>query len=153
MRCRSETIVLLDSRPYTTTEYADLLAQLGYWQCLYADYSEGSAMVAGAAAVDAVVAVWTDRTIGVDRFARAVAEATNFPRVRGALIVSPFTTESNARLLSRHGARGWARPPVSKSDLGGRLNVLLHGDRRLDGQRRVIADRRREPLYPIAVPA
>ena len=153
MRTRSETIVLLDSRPFTTTAYAEILAEIGYWQVLYGNYLEASGLVAGGAAADAVVAVWTAETVAVDRFARAVAEATRFPRVRGALVVSPFTTEPNARLLARSGARAWARPPVSKSDLAGRLNVLLHGDRRVVRDNLVLADRRRQPLYPLAVPA
>ena len=153
MRTRSDTVLLLEARPFVDSLYAGVLNQLGYWQLLYANYGDTPAFAVGTAAADAVVAVWLDDRIGVDRFARAVANATSFPRVRGALIVSPFSTEINARQLARSGARAWARPPVSSRELGARLSCLLHGDRRLGGERRVVADRRREPLYPVAVPA
>ena len=158
MRTRSETILLLEAHPYIRSQYARVLNALGYWQLLYANYTEGVA-VGNATAFDAVVAVWTDSAIAPERFARVVAYVTDLPRVRGALIVSPFTTAHNARLLARSGARGWARPPVSYSELGARLACLLHGDRRFGGERRVAVDRhpapdrRREPAYPVAVPA
>jgi len=158
MHSRREIILLLESHPYTQSRYANALNGLGYWQLQYADYTE-SAAVGKAAAFDAVVAVWTDEAIAPERFARVVSYVTDLPRVRGALILSPFTTLDNARLLARSGAKGWARPPVTHNELGARLACLLHGNRRLGGDRRVAADRhdrpdrRREPLYPVAVPA
>lgn len=159
MRSRNETLLLLESRPYARNKYAGALNALGYWQVLYADYTEGSAFFGNASAFDAVVAVWTDEAIAPERFARIVTCVTSLPRVRGALIVSPFTTEDNARLLARSGAKGWARPPVPLGELGARVGCLLRGDRRVHGDRRIVADRsdspdrRREPLYPMALPA
>ncbi len=159
MRTRSETILLLEPCPYVESRYAGALTKLGYWQLLYANYVDTPAFAIGTAMADGVVAIWLDPKIAVDRVARAVANATGFPRVRGALVVSPFTTASNARLLAQSGAKGWARPPLSESDFAGRLGCLLHGDRRLGADRRTIADRRtapdrrRQPLYPLAVPA
>jgi len=158
MRARSETILLLESRPFGRSKYADILNALGYWQLLYADYTEGSA-VGNATAFDAVVAVWTDEAIAPDRFARLVSYLTSLPRVRGALIVSPFATVDNARLLARSGAKGWARPPVPLTEMGARLGCLLHGDRRRQPDRRIVGDRRdgpdrrRAPLYPMPLPA
>lgn len=152
MRCRSETILLLEARPYSQNVYAGALNRLGYWQLLYSNYAAGGVPPAGTSAFDAVVAVWFDADMAIDRFARAVANAALLPRVRGALIISPFTTETNARLLARSGAKAWARPPVTDGDLGGRLGCLLHGDRRR-GDRRIVRDRRGEPMYPLAVPA
>ena len=159
MRSRNETILLLDSRPYAGNKYAGALNALGYWQILYADYTESSAFVGNASAFDAVVGVWTDAAVAPERFARIVAYVTGLPRVRGALVVSPFTTADNARLLAGSGAKGWARPPVSLVEFGARLGCLLHGDRRMHVERRVLPDRpdspdrRHEPLYPVTVPA
>ena len=159
MRSRNEILLLLESRPYARNKYAGALNALGYWQIVYADYTEGSAFFGNASAYDAVVAVWTDPAIAPERFARMVACVTSLPRVRGALIVSPFTTEDNARLLARSGAKGWARPPVPLGELGARVACLLGGDRRTLSNRRIIGDRadspdrRHQPLYPLPLPA
>ncbi len=158
MHNRSETILLLEPHPYPHNKYAGLLNTLGYWQLLYADYTDGSA-VGNVKAFDAVVAIWTDDTIAPDRFARIISYVTGLPRVRGALIVSPFTTEDNARLLARSGAKGWARPPVPLGELGARVACLLGGDRRTLSHRRIMGDRRDspdrrvQPLYPLPLPA
>lgn len=151
----AETILLFEPRPYARNQYATVLNRLGYWRLLYANYTEYSGFAPGIAPFEAVVAVWTEDDVALDRFARAVANATSFPHVRGALIVSPFTSEDNVRLLARSGARGWAVPPVSDSELGGRLGCLLHGDRRTGAERRraderAAPDRRRMPAYPVA---
>src|SRR5258708_5712055 len=152
MRCRSETVLLLESVPYTENRYAGLLTALGYWELLYSNYADAVTFRPLAAEIDGVVAVWTDGGIAADRFARAVANATSLPRVRGALIVSPYATEENARLLMRSGAKGWARPPLSRHQLAGGLSCVLHGDRRHRTQP-VPTDRRREPVYPLAATA
>lgn len=153
-----ETILLFEPRPYARNQYAAILNQLGYWRLLYANYTEHSGFAPGIAPFEAVVAVWTEDDVAIDRFARAVASATSFPHVRGALVVSPFTSEDNVRQLARSGARGWAVPPVSDADLAGRLSCVLHGDRRAAPERRragprAALDRRHMPLYPLPAPA
>lgn len=150
----NETILLFEPHPYARNEYAAILNQAGYWRLLYANYTEHTGFAAGIAPFEAVVAVWTQDDVALDRFARAVANATSLPHVRGALIVSPFTSEDNVRRLARSGAKGWAVPPVSNGELAGRLSCLLRGDRRTGAERRVgqraAPDRRRMPAYPVA---
>ena len=158
MRRQDETILLFESYPYVRSQYSGVLNQLGYWRLLFANYTEGPGFAAGIAPFDAVVAVWTEPGIDVNQFAGAVANATSLLKVRGALIVSPFTNEDNVRLLGRSGAKGWARPPVSNGELAARLRVLLHGDRRVAAERRLevrhqAADRRHMPLYPLPMSA
>lgn len=158
MRRHDETILLFESCPYVRSQYSGVLNQLGFWRLLFANYAEGPGFAAGIAPFDAVIAVWTDADINVNQFARAVANATSLLKVRGALVVSPFTTADNVQLLARSGAKGWARPPVSNGELAARLRVLLHGDRRVAAERRLetrrqAVDRRHSPLYPVAVPA
>ena len=152
----NETVLLFEPRPYARNQYAHILNQVGYWRLLYANYAEHSGFTQGIAPFDAVVAVWTEDDIAVEHLARAVANATSVPHVRGALVVSPFTSEGNVRLLARSGAKGWAVPPVSHTELAGRLGCLLHGDRRNGSERRQAGlprsapDRRRQPAYPVA---
>jgi hypothetical protein len=152
MRCRSETILLLEAVPYVENRYAGPLTALGFWQLLYFNYTDAASFRALAAEIDAVVAVWTDPGVAAERFARAVANATSLVGVRGALIISPYATAENARLLQRSGARAWARPPVSLTELGSRLDCLVRGERRR-AVRPVPIDRRSSTLYPAAVPA
>ena len=154
----NETLLLFEPRPYARNQYATVLNQLGYWRLLYANYAEHSGFAPGIAPFEAVVAVWTEDDVAIDHFARAVASATSFAHVRGALVVSPFTNEDNVRLLARSGAKGWAVPPVSKDELAGRIGCLLRGDRRAGSDRRstgqrAVPDRRRAPFYPLAAPA
>jgi hypothetical protein len=68
------------------------------------------------------------------------------------MVVSPFTTPANAKLLRHCGARAWVRFPFSMNEFVSRLHYLLEGERRHDRQP-VRYDRRREPAFPIAVPA
>jgi hypothetical protein len=152
MRCRSETILLLEAVPYVETRYGGPLTALGYWQLLHFNYNDALSFRSLAAEIDAVVAVWTDGGVAAERFARAVASATSLVGVRGALVISPFATADNARLLQRSGARVWARPPVSLTELGARLDCLVRGDRRRIAQP-VVLDRRSAALYPAAIPA
>jgi hypothetical protein len=152
MRTRSETILLLEPVPYTENRYAGPLTALGYWQLLYSNYSDATSFRTLSAEVDGVVAVWTDAGVAAPRFARAVANGTSLVGVRGALIISPFATADNARLLQRSGARAWARPPVSLTELGSRLQCMLYGDRRRLAQP-IVLDRRRTGLFPAPMPA
>ncbi len=152
MLIHSESILLLESVPYTQSSYAEMLGELGYGYLHYADYGDEPKLDAPAGTLDGVVAVWMDRAVGAEQFAHLVARATAFPRARGALIISPFATEENARLLARSGAKGWARPPLAKAAIAQRLSYVLHGERRQRPER-VVADRRREPVYPVALPA
>jgi len=151
MRYRTEKLLLLESRPYVNNWYVGALTSLGYTQLVYANYASVTPFRAPITPVDAVVAVWTDDTIVVDRFAGAVAAVTERPSVRGALILSPFATASNARLLMGSGAKAWIRPPISKGEISARLHVMMYGERR----REVVAVRpdRRAPLHAAAVPA
>ena len=148
---RKETILLLEARPFATSEYAGLLSLLGYTQLLYSNYADGVAFTGSGAHIDAVMAVWIDGFIAADRFARAVANASGLRGVRGALVVSPFATADNARLLGRSGVRAWVRPPVIAPDLAARLQVLIHGERRQRLQ--TVAAERRLSLYAAPMPA
>jgi len=148
MRYRSEKILLLESRPYYSNWYAGTLTSLGFTQLVYANYASVTPFRTPLAPVDAVVAVWTDDTIVVDRFAGAVAAATERPGVRGALILSPFATAANARLLMGSGAKAWIRPPISKGEISAKLHVMMYGERRRD----VVPVRpdRRAPLHAVS---
>jgi hypothetical protein len=147
MRYRSDTILLVESVSFADSLYTGPLNALGYWNLHYANYSETASFRAPEIVINAVVAVWTDGLVPLDRFARAVSHAASLPRVRGALIVSPFATEPNARLLAKAGAKSWACPPVSERDLDLRLRCILEGDRRRAAQP-IAVERRRPSLVP-----
>ncbi len=151
MRYRTEKILLLESRPNINNWYAAALAMLGYTDVTYVYYTRRPPLPLPPAA-DPVVAVWADGGVAIERFAEAVGDATARAGVRGALIISPFATEANARLLVDHGAKAWVRPPASKGEIGARLNVMLYGDRRRT-VRPVAVDRRHAPIYATAIPA
>jgi len=131
MPYRDETILLLEPRPYARNQYAAQLTGLGYQKLLYSDYAGGAPFDAAAAVrLDAVVAVWNDGAVAVDRFARIVASAAAAATARGALVISPFSTADNARLLAQSGARAWLLPPVGDGEIDARIQLLVHGERR-----------------------
>jgi hypothetical protein len=65
------------------------------------------------------------------------------PHARGALIVSPFSTEENADLFRTSGARMWVRYPFTKEQFDHRLQHLLVDRRR---RRQPIVIERRRPV-------
>ncbi len=152
MAWRSELILLLDHQPPVTSACAQALAALGYTRVRYQDYLRSSSVVGTGEVVHAIVAAWTDRTIDRDTFLTAVDGATDRPHVRGALVVSPFSTPRNAQMLQRCGAKAWIRFPFSVAEFDSRLRFLLEGERRRRVEP-VAIDWRREPVFPLVAPA
>ena len=147
MPYRDEAILLLEPHPYPRNEYAAQLTGLGYEKLLYSDYAGGVPFdAAGVLRLDAVVGVWNDGTVAADRFARAVSSAAAAATAQGALIISPFATAENARLLGRSGARTWLLPPVADAELDARIQLLIHGERRRE-VKPVVIERRRGSLF------
>ncbi len=146
---RSETILLLEHVPLSTSVCASALETLGYERVCYAQFTPDGEVTPTAEEIDAVVAVWTDYDI--DRYVvlDMIASATSLPHARGALVISPFSTAENAELFKQSGARAWLRYPFQASQFDQRLRYLFHGDRR-ERFLTVPHDQRRDPIYPVA---
>jgi DNA-binding response OmpR family regulator len=147
-----DNILLLDHQPRTASHCAQVLDLLGCKYLMYRDYSESEAMEWADEDVDLVIAAWTDRQIERRTLLMALMGCTKLPKVRGVLVVSPFSTPANAKLLQLCGARAWIRFPFSMNEFVSRLRYLQDGERRRT-RKPVRYDRRREPAFPIAVPA
>jgi DNA-binding response OmpR family regulator len=152
MTQRTETILLLDHHAQKSSVCASALASLGYSRVCYADFRRYGRLEPVEETIDAVVAVWTDAAIDFATFLRVVGKATELPRAKGALIVSPFSTEENASLLRHCGARAWIRYPFLNGKLDRRLRYLIEGDGRQSDEP-VAVERRHEPVYPVALSA
>jgi DNA-binding response OmpR family regulator len=149
MNAYVENILLLDHQPRAASNCAQVLELLGYRHFMYRDYSRPQAVEWADDDVDAVVAAWTAPEIERRELLLALMGCSKLPRVRGVLVVSPFSTPANARLLQLSGARAWIRYPFSMNEFDSRLRYLLNGERRRTRQS-VRYDRRREPAFPVA---
>src|SRR5262245_34308748 len=94
-----ETILLLEHHAPKSSLCVSALGSLGYQHVRYANYSRSGGVTPIDDRVDIVVAVWTDTSIDLHTVIHVVGKATELPGVRGALIVSPFSTRENADLL------------------------------------------------------
>ncbi len=144
-----ETILLLEHHPEKRSLCASGLCALGYRHVSYLNFAQFETLPPVRETIDAVVAVWTDPDIAFSTVLHMVGHATDLPGARGALIVSPFSTEEHASLLRHCGARAWIRYPFLAEKFGKRLRYLLDGERR-QSQLVVPFERRREPVYPEA---
>jgi DNA-binding response OmpR family regulator len=147
-----ENILLLDHQPRTASNCAQVLELLGCSHLMYRDYSQSDGMAWADSDVDIVIAAWTSREIERRALLMALMGCTKLPKVRGVLVVSPFSTPANAKLLQLCGARAWIRYPFSMNEFVSRLRYLVDGERRRTRQP-IRYDRRREPAFPIAIPA
>jgi hypothetical protein len=118
-----ENILLLDHQPRTASNCAQVLELLGCKYLTYRDYSDPENVEWADEDIDIVIAAWTDREVERRTLLMALMGCTKLPKVRGVMVVSPFSTPANAKLLQLCGARAWIR-----------------------------YDRRREPPFPISVP-
>lgn len=149
MNAYMENVLLLDHCPRTASNSAQALELLGYKHFMYRDYSRPDNMEWADDEVDAVIAAWTVPEVERRELLLALLSCSKLPRVRGILIISPFSTPQNARLLQHSGARAWLRFPFSMNEFDSRLRFLLNGERRRTSKP-VRYDRRREPAFPIS---